>query len=184
MCKIFSLTATKPQSALKSPRSITSCPKTQQYRCHLPLLHCQDVLSFDVVLPTSVFHIFLTCCNTSYSASSSLVVLVGVVCWGMRTNSFIADNTDTGRQKAGKRCLHRWSSSHFTPCWLVSSRGLTCFGGFKAHDKRLPGESINISRFIIWVLILASERHRVSPESIQTHHSHSCGHMLSLCGCT
>lgn len=87
-----------------SPRE-ASHPVQKQSNTEVIFLYCQDVLYFDVVLPTSVFHIFLTCCNTSYSASSSLVALVGVVCWGMRTNSFIADDTDTGRQKAGKRSV-------------------------------------------------------------------------------
>lgn len=40
---------------------------------------------------TSVLHIFFTCCKTSYSASISRVALAGLVCCGMRTNSFIAE---------------------------------------------------------------------------------------------
>lgn len=48
------------------------------------------------VMDTSVFHIFLTSCSTSYRASSSFVVLTGVVCWDMRANSFMAARVVVG----------------------------------------------------------------------------------------
>lgn len=51
----------------------------------------------------------------------------------------------------------------------LSVRKLTCLAGFEADNKRLSGESINISWFIIWVLILASDRHCISPAHIQTN---------------
>lgn len=133
--------------------------------CHLHCLCC-------FALVTSVCHIFLTCCSTSYSASSSLVVLAGVVCWGMRTNSFIAEHADGGEGGRMKErevyMLKQKLTSHHTEWVNLSVWKLTCLGGLEADDKRLSGKSIDISRSIIWVLILASDCHCVSPESIQT----------------
>lgn len=52
---------------------------------------------------------------------------------------------------------------------ILGVRGLTCLGGFEADNKRLSGESINISWSIIWILILVSDSHRISPANIQTN---------------
>lgn len=46
---------------------------------------------------------------------------------------------------------------------IQSGRGPTCLGGSKADNKRLSGESINISWSIIWVLILANDCNCISP---------------------
>lgn len=118
---------------------------------------------------TSVLHIFLTSCKTSYSASSSLVVLVGVVCWGMRTNSFIAVYTDVVGERKDDGVNAVFVCFSFSWMRNLSVRVLTCPGGFEAYNKRLPGEGINIAWFNIWILILVNECHCVSPAHHQRH---------------
>lgn len=93
----------------------------------------------------------------------------------MRTNSFIAEDIDgvwgeAGRmQEKGVYMLKHHHAFHHVGWGNLSVRELTRLGGFEADDKRLSGESIDISWSIIWVLILARDCHRVSPESIQTN---------------
>lgn len=52
---------------------------------------------------------------------------------------------------------------------ILSVRELTCLGGFEADNKRLSGESINISGLIIRVLILASDFDCTCPVHNQTN---------------
>lgn len=89
----------------------------------------------------------------------------------MRINSFIAEYIDgswrEGRMQ-GNRVFMLKHHHSFPQSGKESVGELTSLGGFEADNKRLSGESINISWSIIWVLILASDFHRVSPEHIQT----------------